>query len=1277
MPAFSSRFLAAHRVLFAWAGRLLLVGYFAIATLILAGRYWLLPDIDAHRGKVEQALAQAIGLPVKIAAISAAWPGMYPSLSIDGLHLLDKEGRPALSFDRVEAEVDWSSLWHFELRLHYLQIAAPVLDIRRDAAGRFHVAGLPMQGEGKSGFADWLLKQGRIVVSDARILWHDELRAAPVLGLQKMHFELRNAGRRHSFGLTAEPPAQVAGSLDLRGHLTGRDPAQLADWQGELYADLEQADLSAWSPWLDLPLKWSRGQGGLRVWLGFANLQPTGVTADLHLADVSLRLREDLPALNLNRLTGRLTAQRTAEGYAGEIRQLALSTEEGLELPPTDARLALKTRSQAESGEFSTSGLDIDVLAGLAGRLPLPTDVHARLQAFRPKGRVNDLLLSWQGAPETLQHWQVKGSFADLALAAHRELPGFVGISGRLQGSETSGEVLLDSSNAEIVLPAVFPEPRLKLASLVAEVGWQVQAGHVDLLLRRIAFSNHDATGEASGRYRYTGQGPGEIDLSAKLTNAAGNAVWRYMPLVVNKDARDWLQAGILGGRSDQTSLRLKGPLYEFPFRDGKQGIFQVKGSFRGATLKYAPSWPEITGIDGDLLFEGARMLIRAQRGNILGAELSEVQAEIADLEQNEEILTVKGRAKGPTQRFLEFVEASPVGERIDHFTEPMTATGNGELDLKLVLPLRKIERTQVQGRFRLLANQLRVLPELPLLTDAQGDFSFTGERLQAKGLRARALGMPLTVDVQSTPGGGVRVEGGGNLMLQSLRNASGWRGLDHLAGESPWRGSVTVKKPGAEIVLESSLEGVSSSLPEPFNKSALDRLPLRVEGHIEPRRDSWKVTAGNQAILQLQQAGGDGWRGRLALGTAATRMTGALPAKGLAMAVAMPRLDLDAWRSLMENGGNGTRGGEQRALPQLVAVDVKVPELHILERTVHDLQLQANRSESRWRLGVDSREARGQLTWDEAGAGRLTGRLAHLTLPASDAVQPAQTAETKDSPQELPAIDLIVDNFRLREMALGEVRVKAENREGGWSAKIDIKNDAAQLAGSGRWRPSRIAPETHLDFKLDVADAEKLLVQLGMPDAVRRGSARIEGDVNWSGSPFALDLPSLSGRLKLDAEKGQFKKLEPGVGRLLGVLSLQSLPRRITLDFRDIFSEGFAFDSIGGEARIGRGLMHTSDLGIRGPAAKVKISGQANLVAETQDLRVRVQPAIGESIAVGAMIAHPVAGAVAWAAQKILNDPLDQVFAYEYAVTGSWSDPKVEKVSGTQPAAAPRSGPP
>ncbi|MDP1653523.1 MAG: YhdP family protein [Rhodocyclaceae bacterium] len=1250
------------RTTLAWTGRLLLVLYFAAAALILVGRHFLMPEIAGQRVLIEQKLSAAIGLPVTLVAFTATWPGLHPHLSIDGLRIHDKEGRPALAFDRVEAEIGWSSLLHFELRLHLLEIVAPQLDMRRDTSGTVFIAGLPVRQEGDSGFADWLLEQSRIVVRDARIVWHDEQRAAPPLELRHLNFELRNFGRHHSFGLTAEPSTEVAARLDLRGNLTGRNSADLAAWQGELFAHIEQLDLSAWAPWIALPLEMTRGKGGLRLWLNFANLMPTGFTADVHLTEMTVRLQPDLPPLALGRIDGRVAGRRTADGYSGEIRHLALTTAGGIEVQPTDVSLRFATTGRRAGGEFRADGLDLAALAGLADHFPLPDEWRNRLRNYAPRGRLSDLNLVWEGKIEAPDHWQVRGAFDALALAAQRELPGFSGISGRLEGNEKAGQVHFASRNATLDLPAVFPEPTLALANLEAEIGWRTKAGATDILLQRAVFVNADAKGEAAGSYRYTGQGLGEIDLSAKLTDAAGNAVWRYMPLVVNKDARDWLRTSIVGGRSDNTSLRLKGPLAKFPFRDGKSGIFQVKGTFQGATLDYAPGWPGITDIDGELLFEGVRMLIRGQRAAIMGVALAEVRAEIVDLEKPEEILIVTGRAKGETQRFLDFIEASPVGKRIDHFTETMAATGDGDLDLKLVLPLRHLVDTQVQGRYRFAGNNLRVLPELPPLTAAQGEFSFTADRLQAKGLKAQLLGMPLGVEMASAPGGVVRVNVTGTTTAQALRQEYGLRALDHLAGEAVWRGTVTVKKPAAEVRIESSLEGFSSSLPEPFNKSIRAAMPLVVSGRIEPQRDAWTIALGESAALRLQQAG-ENWRGRLALGAAAVKLAPALPTQGVALAIAVPQLDIDAWRKLFDSGENG----ENKAGPNLslVAIDIRSDDVHVMRRHFHDVQLQGTRSDKRWRFGLDSREAQGQVTWDGAGAGRIVARLARLTLPAVDAGAPEP--EAPDASREMPAIDLVIDNFRQGDLAFGEVKVKAENREGAWQAKLEVKNDAAKLTGEGRWRPGRPGlggPETALSFKLDIDNAEKLLDRLGMPDAVRRGDGQIEGDVSWAGTPFAFDLPSLSGRVKADIGRGQFKKLEPGVGRLLGVLSLQSLPRRITLDFRDIFSEGFAFDSIAGEAKIGKGVMTTEELRIRGPSAKVLLSGQVDLAAETQNLKVRVQPALGESIAVGAMIVNPVAGAVAWAAQKVLGDPLDQIFAFEYAVTGGWNDPKVEKLT-------------
>jgi uncharacterized protein YhdP len=461
--------------------------------------------------------------------------------------------------------------------------------------------------------------------------------------------------------------------------------------------------------------------------------------------------------------------------------------------------------------------------------------------------------------------------------------------------------------------------------------------------------------------------------------------------------------------------------------------------------------------------------------------------------------------------------------------------------------------------------------------------------------------------------------------------------------------------------------------LPEPFNKSVRAAMPLLVTGRIEPGRGEWSVALDNQARLRLQQAG-ESWRGHADLGEAARKPMPSLPERGIAVAIAQPMLDLDAWRALLPATNNHV--STPSALP-LTALDIKSGTLRVLEREFHGMQINGSQLAGRWRINLDSRETRGQLTWDEAGAGRIAGRLAFLNFPPA-AQTPAAMPDSSlaEAIREMPAVDLVIDSFRVGDMALGEVRIKGETHDGLWQAKLDVKNEAASLASDLRWRAGGRPEETRAAFRLDVSDWEKLLGRMGMPDAVRRGNGWIKGYVAWPGAPSAYDLNSLSGKIETEIEKGQFKKLEPGVGRLLGVLSLQSLPRRITLDFRDIFSDGFAFDSIAGAANFAKGVMTTDEIRIRGPAAKILLSGKVSLPAETQDLKVRIQPALGESIAVGAMIVNPVAGAVAWAAQKVLNDPLDQAFAFEYAVTGGWSDPHVEEIKrppAAQTAADPK----
>jgi len=202
------------------------------------------------------------------------------------------------------------------------------------------------------------------------------------------------------------------------------------------------------------------------------------------------------------------------------------------------------------------------------------------------------------------------------------------------------------------------------------------------------------------------------------------------------------------------------------------------------------------------------------------------------------------------------------------------------------------------------------------------------------------------------------------------------------------------------------------------------------------------------------------------------------------------------------------------------------------------------------------------------------------------------------------------------------------------------------------------------MNFTLTLADSGALLERLGMGRVIRGGKGALTGDVAWPGSPFSPDYAKMTGQVKVAIDSGQFLKAGPGAARLLSVLSLQSLPRRLSFDFRDLFSEGFAFDNVVGDVKVGRGQASTNNLRMRGPAAAVLMEGSADLERETEDLRVVVVPEINAGTAsLAYAVINPAIGLGTFLAQYFLRKPLMAASTREFHVTGPWDDPKVERV--------------
>jgi uncharacterized protein (TIGR02099 family) len=593
-----------------------------------------------------------------------------------------------------------------------------------------------------------------------------------------------------------------------------------------------------------------------------------------------------------------------------------------------------------------------------------------------------------------------------------------------------------------------------------------------------------------------------------------------------------------------------------------------------------------------------------------------------------------------------------------------VTASGSGRLRLGLELPLADLEASRVAGDYQFADNSVHLHPRLAPIERASGRIAFTETSFAAHDVRGRFLGGPIALSGGTRGKGVLEFSARGDLATQALAAVpDAWRSA--LSGHVPYTATLALRDGGSRLIVDSSLRGLASSLPAPLAKSAEQPLPLHLEVRATEGGARERILASLGKLLSLE-ALRSGSGGELSLERAGVRFsplageTVRLPAKGVSLQGSLAALDVDAWRALGAPGGG--------AVPGDLLADVKVARVQAYGKRFNDVALRASGTAQRWSAIVRAAEIAGEIGYRAEEGGRLVARLAHLVVPEDTTARPAGAAF---KPGELPAVDLIAEQFSVHGKALGHVELAAHAvGDDGRIDELAFRIEDASVRASAWWRGGG-ATRSALDFSLDAKDAGGLLDRVGYAGLVRGGNARLDGSLSWDGEPLAFDAASLSGELRMSAADGQFLEIEPGIGKLISLMSLQALPRRIALDFRDVFSKGFRFDRVDASSRMQRGVMHIGRFRMRGPAADVQMSGDADLARETSDLRVRVVPGLGDSAATRLGIVNPVVGLTAALAQRMLKNPLGQVFAHEFSVTGAWADPQVTRLNPPGPPSA------
>lgn len=1253
-----------------------------LGALITAGFQLVILIAPGYRTDIADYVSRVAGQPVDIGGVGLGWSGLAPRLDLSDITLYAEDGEtPALSADRLRLGFGLRRLLGGDSTPTLVDLSGLQLFAQITEDGHFSLRGLDTGGGPSRARQDWLRQIGHfqhVDLSNCDLLLEDARLGGPARRFRLVEAEVVFADGRGRATAELELPRSIGSSVELEASIRG-DLDRPETWNGRWSAKLE--GLSG-LPWLDAKLA-AGAQLGIRN--GDLSLGGELIAGDLGPVRASLRAaavvgRRGKREAVLHEIASEASYSRGPSGWTLDIEQLNLS---GLDGPWPQTRLRVQGSSAAQgwpSLDVSAEYLRLRDLAPWAvmfGSADLQSEL-SRLSGV--SGVVRGLVLRSRGDGVD-RRFSLRADLENLALAGSTELPGLEGISGEFSASENSGTLVLSGTPIRLHYPKVFAVP-VDFQRLSGTIDWtrSVEGWRV----RMPQFTWQLAGSKGEGEFDLfmplpAGSSP-KLDLTARFSAGDVNRLKPYMPLHWGQGFRDWLARAVVAGRSPSGRLRIEGPLADFPFVD-QPGTFALDIDVADGQLAYAPDWPAVEKVAARLEFRGKSLSVHGTQGTVSGARLDGIEAMIPSFQQAQ--LSVNGEAQGDAARFYDFLRASPLAVPLSGLLERTQAAGEAAVKFTLELPIKTPREARIRGSARLHRVQLDVKNLNESVRDIEGELAFDNHGATAEQLTGRMYDTPLTASLASEPG-----------RINVLRAAfdfvpdAGGAGISRLLpaflrsrleGRSHWGARLALNGPQAGIVhLESNLQGLAVKLPQPMLKEADALWPTALELGRDssfPLRLGLEVTDRLGAELAFRPSAED----KLELARARFRAGAGGPARaeddGLFVGGTVEDLEPLSWVEVLKSSDGDTPAGA--SLP--ATVELNVGRLWLGRQLVEGVRLRHEPAAGGWLTRLNGNGAQGELGF-RAGedGGSLQGRFQHLHvddrgLPGhEDARKPSTVAAPKPlDPAQLPRLDLEVDQFQIGAADLGRLELRTARIAGGQRIeRLRTTGTGAEIEASGQWRRTNDRSSAQLTLSLQSDAIGEVLRGLGYAPSLSARRSRFNVHLEWPETAAkAVDgiEPALGqGRIDLELDKGLLRTVEPGAGRVLGLINFWAIPRRLTLDFRDVVSEGLSYDKVQGSFAIADGVATTQDLLIDAPSLNMEVRGRVGLIAHDYDQRVTVYPDVSAGVTLGALLlGGPAAGALALIAQEVLDQPLDQVGQLSYRLTGTWEDPQVVRVSG------------
>ncbi|QMU60324.1 MAG: TIGR02099 family protein [Gammaproteobacteria bacterium] len=1246
---------------------------FAIVMSVVRGY----PSIYQHYlPEIQQNISSILGKPVHVDSIRIDWHGITPQITTRNLSIFEDDDRydQLLNVDKAIISIDiFKSIARSKVILNQLTFVGGNLEAIRTEDERILLNGIDISerlAERKKLNQSNKLK---INLLNSSISIIDEVKKLDYF-FDRVDVELKFSGDHFKVSSRFMLPKTLGDSLILSADIRDLDKG-FKNIKGKLYSKGDNINLELLNDFFPkLQVGIHNGVSDFQVWGNFNSLKQRTFVGRLGLDDLVYKDIE-VPIKNVV-VNEEIISIDTGFKFQGDIEDWRFALND----------VSIKTATNEWPGKqyefscvdcgqqnFTISAaldyMDTDQLLSTLQHFPFIVErLNDVLDKIEIHGVLNASQLSAQFNNNRLTKYAYRSSLQQANISIPAQGITVTSIVGEVMGDHRKGEINLTCDSLGLKIDKILSQT-LHNQILRGTVHWQHIDGNVLLAMQELIVGSNEMVANLQGILQIIENKP-YVDIQINVPHVKAETIKQYFPYKRMKPKLSrWLSESIEEGTLKDGKLLFHGNPKNFPFKN-KPGRFEISAKIENGVLAYRPNWPVASDIIANLEIKNNYLEVSARQGTILDSSITRVHAYINDLKLPRLILN--GNAAGPASNILQFLQQSSILPEDSKVIKHITASGNTKLDLDLSLTLtKKLEKQILVGGVVEFVNAGLTVNALSLpFTDLNGKLSFDKSGAEGSGLSAMLYGAPIIANARKENSGRTLLSVSGDFDLDTYFSSNYSKFNKYIKGIAPVSAQINIPRFGKNntdktllVNIDSDLYGATTLLPEPFKKAFDESKNISIQTR-HPHGLSSEIFASleNQVFMQAIIDKNTSELSSMELRMGNKQFN--LPEEGVKISGRMNNFNISDWRELMQS--------EEDHSIEVKEIDIFVNSAMLGGLNLENVDFHATKNTQFWVGDIISSVAKGKFEYpiDAKSGSVATANFDYLRFKSKQKILPSSKSTQLD-PRTLPALVVNAKEFEYKDAVFNGVSLKTKPSANGLTIdSLQGSGRELQVSANGIWAvDTENMQETKLTIRLVSQNLQNSLAGLGFGSSVSGGEGGVVANFTWPKAPYQFSLESVTGDANLRFKDGAISSVEPGgAGRLVGLFNFGEISKRLSLDFTDFFSKGYAFEKIRGDLKFENANLTTENLKINGPSADLLIQGRTGIEAQDYDQVVTVTPHVSGGLPwIGLAVGGPLGAVGVLVGEKIAKSigvDVNKVTEVKYTMKGSWQEPVIEPIA-------------